>query len=216
MISKLKLGRRDILLFLIGLVPLIIGFIYYSSLPEQVAIHFNLFNGEGNGFIMKELYLPLICFFTIGFPLLFKITRQIDPKRFNYIKFEDTFEMIRLLITVLLSVLFILTILYNIGFTITMERWGIPVLGVFLIFIGNITGRIRYNFFIGFRTPWTLANEDVWRRTHRFGGPIFIVSGILMLISLFFEKPLWIILFAFLVLIIIPTMYSYVISRKLR
>jgi uncharacterized membrane protein len=81
--------------------------------------------------------------------------------------------------------------------------------------IGNILGRIRFNYFFGIRTPWTLANEEVWRRTHRFGGPIFMIAGILMLSSMLFENPFWVILTALLTLIIAPIGYSYVISRKI-
>jgi uncharacterized membrane protein len=212
--SKLKFGIRDVILLVIGLIPLIVAAFYYSKLPEQMASHFGI-NGEANGSMKKEYFLLLIGLVTIGIPMLFKITRHIDPKRLNYIKFEDSFELMRLFISILLSGLFLLTIFYNLGYTMGIRFWGIPATGVFFILIGNILGRIRFNYFFGIRTPWTLANEEVWRRTHRFGGPIFMIGGILMLTSVFFEKPFLVILTALLILIIVPIGYSYVISRKI-
>jgi uncharacterized membrane protein len=212
--SKLKFGLRDLLLFVIGLVPVIVAVIYYSKLPELMVSHFGL-NGEANGYMKKEYSILLMGVISLGMPFFYKIIRYIDPKRLNYIKFEDTFELIRLFVSILLSGLFLLTIFYNLGHPIGIKFWVIPATGVFIIFIGNILGRIRFNYFFGIRTPWTLANEEVWRRTHRFGGPIFMIAGFLMLTSVLFEKPFWVILTALLILIVAPTGYSYVISRKI-
>jgi uncharacterized membrane protein len=211
--SKSKFGQWDLLLLVIGLVPIIIAINYYSKLPEQMVSHFGL-NGEANGYMKKEYFILLMCVLSIGMPLFLKFIRHIDPKRNNYMKFEDTFKLIRLSVSILISGLFIFSIFYNLGYTFSINHWGIPALGIFFIFLGNVLARIRFNYFVGIRTPWTLSNEEVWRRTHRFGGPIFMIAGFLMLSSLLFKNPFWIILSAFLILIVVPTGYSYVISRK--
>ncbi len=55
--------------------------------------------------------------------------------------------------------------------------------------MGNSLGRVRHNYFVGIRTPWTLANEEVWRRTHRFAAPIFVVDGLVAAVGLVLPAP---------------------------
>jgi uncharacterized membrane protein len=40
--------------------------------------------------------------------------------------------------------------------------------------IGNVLGKLRSNFFVGIRTPWTLSSEHVWDQTHRWAGRLFV------------------------------------------
>jgi uncharacterized membrane protein len=54
---------------------------------------------------------------------------------------------------------------------------------VLFIVIGNLLPRARPNWFVGIRTPWTLSSDRVWEKTHRFGGHVFVVVGILMILS---------------------------------
>lgn len=212
--NKLKIGFNDVLLLLIGLVPIIIALLQYSNLPAQMATHFDL-SGKVNGFMHKKVALSVMSIITLSFPILFKITRNIDPKRANYLKFESTFEFLRFCITILLSYLFLLTIYYNLGYYSGFRNWGIPVVGIFFILLGNVLTRIRFNYTLGIRTPWTLSNEEVWRRTHRFSGPVFMVAGLLMMFSIAFKNPFWVLLAAFIIIVLLPTGYSYLISRHI-
>ena len=45
-------------------------------------------------------------------------------------------------------------------------------MSILFIIIGNVMGRIRPTFFVGIRTPWTLADDEVWRKTHRLAAPL--------------------------------------------
>jgi uncharacterized membrane protein len=212
--NKFKFGLWDLLLLGIGLIPLIVAVIYYTKLPEQLAIHFQISDNKPNGYMAKSNALLVIGLITIGIPLLMKITRLIDPKRINYDKFGGTFELIRLCASLLVSGLMLVTIIYNLGYSIDLLFWVILGMGLFFIVLGNVMGRIRYNFFVGIRTPWTLASEEVWRRTHRLAGPLSMIAGIVMLVSLFFTASRWIFLFAIFIFAVVPTVYSYFISLK--
>jgi uncharacterized membrane protein len=53
-------------------------------------------------------------------------------------------------------------------------------LGVFLMVVGNILGKLTWNYFVGIRTPWTMDDPRVWERTHRVAGPVFVVGGMAM------------------------------------
>ncbi|MDD2516329.1 MAG: SdpI family protein, partial [Candidatus Gracilibacteria bacterium] len=89
--------------------------------------------------------------------------------------------------------------------------------GALFIVLGNYLGKIRQNYFVGIKTPWTLANEDVWNKTHRIGGWAFIISGILFIINSFIlEKYVWItFMFIITFCLFVPIIYSYVIFKKI-
>lgn len=61
----------------------------------------------------------------------------------------------------------------------------IAAAGVLFIVVGNVFGKLRWNYTVGIRTPWTLADERVWDKTHRFGGWVFVIGGFVLLASTF-------------------------------
>ena len=85
------------------------------------------------------------------------------------------------------------------------------------ILLGNVMGRFKHNYFVGIKTPWTLANEEVWRKTHRMAGPIWVIGGIanilLTVIGVTFNGIGFIIILA--VMIVVPIVYSYIIYKKI-
>ena len=89
-------------------------------------------------------------------------------------------------------------------------------IGLLFIYLGKTMSRIRFNYTMGIRTPWTLASEDVWQRTHRFAGPLWLIGGIVMLIIAFLPGSLAFILMFIIVAIIaiVPILYSYFIYIK--
>jgi len=68
-------------------------------------------------------------------------------------------------------------------------HWVRLMPGLLLIVLGNYLPKIRFNYVFGIRTPWTLSDERVWDRTHHFSGPVFIVAGLIILISALFAPP---------------------------
>jgi uncharacterized membrane protein len=88
-------------------------------------------------------------------------------------------------------------------------------IGVVFVVIGNYMGKVQRNFFVGIRTPWTLANEEVWLRTHRLAGKLFVASGVVLAVSSFFGPGLLIGVAFALVASFVPVIYSYVLHRKL-
>ncbi|HEC65671.1 MAG TPA: SdpI family protein, partial [bacterium] len=88
-------------------------------------------------------------------------------------------------------------------------------LGIMFIILGNFLGKVRQNYFVGIKTPWTLNNEEVWQKTQRVGGWMMVIAGILLLIEAFFFQWAFSVMIGIIVLIlIVPVVYSYVISRE--
>jgi uncharacterized membrane protein len=82
--------------------------------------------------------------------------------------------------------------------------------------MGNYMGKLRKNFFAGIRTPWTLANDEVWERTHRMAGWVFMLAGLVTVIAAFAGAPLMVAIYVLVGAALIPAIYSYVIYQWLQ
>ena len=87
--------------------------------------------------------------------------------------------------------------------------------GALLMVLGNYMGKLRKNFFIGIRTPWTLASDAVWERTHRLAGWLFVAAGLVMVASVLIGAPIWLPLGAIAAATLLPVAYSLWIYRRL-
>jgi uncharacterized membrane protein len=57
-------------------------------------------------------------------------------------------------------------------------RWLFVAIGILLVVVGAVLGRVPPNHLVGVRTPWTLADERVWRRTHYLTGRLMGLAGV--------------------------------------
>jgi len=92
------------------------------------------------------------------------------------------------------------------------------MIGVLFIILGNYMGKIKPNWFMGIRTPWTLSNEEVWNKTHRLGGKMFILLGLVMICGTFLPSETFWKAFtvSIVIILLIPMIYSYLLYRKLK
>ena len=102
------------------------------------------------------------------------------------------------------------------GFDFNIGLWVSVMVGALFIFIGNYLGKIKSNWFMGIRLPWTLSSEENWNKTHRFSGLVYILAGFLMmmmgLIPLGFR--LYLFIFVLVLLVVLPVGYSFLLFRK--
>lgn len=158
---------------------MIIGFIAYSHLPAQVASHYNL-AGKAQRLIPRLLavvYEPAIMLVVI---LLWHVLWRIDPKKKNYESFWATYRYIGGIIVVCIGLIY-LTVLGHL-LHIGSLRFAPTAIGVMFMLIANVSPRIQPNWWVGFRTPWTLSSTESWIRTHRLGGQLGVPMGILIII----------------------------------
>ena len=100
------------------------------------------------------------------------------------------------------------------GLNVRINEMIIAGTGLLFVIIGNYLGKVRKNFFIGIRTPWTLASDEVWNRTHRIGGKLFILSGVVIWIGALLGLPLTWTVGVAVGLVFIPVVYSYFLYRR--
>lgn len=189
----------------------------YPMMPDRVPIHWNA-AGEVDGYGSRTFgtfFLPVL---NVGMYLLFLVLPKLDPRKENYVKFGGAYRFIRYTIHLFLVYIFAITLMASLGYGVSIDR--LVPLGVALLFIvlGNYMGKIRHNYFVGFRLPWTLANEEIWKKTHQFGSKAMVIGGFLALFSVLApDGSLRFTLFMVCIFVpmIVTGIYSYLIYQRL-
>jgi uncharacterized membrane protein len=192
----------------------IIAFIFFPQMPEQMASHWNA-QGVVDGYTSKFLGLSLFPFIATGLTLLFVAIPLIDPLKANIARFRKYYDWFVVLFLLFFQYLYILTILWNRNVSFDLIRALLPSAGILFFYIGIMVQNAKRNYMVGIRTPWTLANEEVWDRTHLLGGKLFMDAGIIAAIGAIWPKyGLIFILVPLLLVTLVTVIYSYVIYQK--
>ncbi|MEG0276561.1 MAG: SdpI family protein [Coprobacillus sp.] len=184
-------------------------------LPDKIPLHWNGSwqidrYGSRYEFLIITL-LPIVLYY--GFVLAMKI----DPKRRNFQSRIATYELIRKGISVFL----ILVCCFFYYMTLNPHANGSLIMcvltGCLFIAAGNYMPKLPQNFSIGIRTPWAISNERVWRKTQKFGGYSFVLSGIVIVIWGLFNLPnmAWAMVAIMLTMTFIDFVYSYIVYKKI-
>jgi uncharacterized membrane protein len=183
----------------------------------MVPNHWNM-AGEVDGYMAKESFIIFFPSLILGLYLLMSLAPMIDPRSDNYKKFKGVFEGFRVLIVLVMIVLYLTSILFALGIPVPIGKVVMLSVGILWVFIGNYFGKVRFNYTFGIRTPWTLASEEVWNKTHRVSGPLWVAAGIIMMLSIFIpDKPAFIIdMTAIAIAGIYGFIYSYWLYNKLK
>ena len=173
---------KKFLIWLIAAAPLIYLAAIWNQLPETVALHFNL-RGRADRFGGKNELLAASVILTLvnaGLYLLLTNIYRIDPKK-RAVENQPRMRQMALAVTAFMSAVLCI-IIYSASHTElkTGSRLIFAGTGLLFCFIGNYLHTIRPNYFAGIRLPWTLENEDNWRKTHLLAGKLFFAGGLLI------------------------------------
>lgn len=209
-------GVMNIVQIAVMLASIILSIYFYQNFPARVPIHWDV-AGEVNGWGSRGFAAFLMPVLLVAIYFLFELLPKIDPRKENYAEFSKVYSIIKTAIMLVLFGVYILTSLNALGFAVSISFWVPFAIGLMFIVLGNYFGKIRNNYFVGIRTPWTLANEEVWNKTHRLGGKLFILGGIVMLFMGFIPTMLRIpmLIVVILGIAVVPMIYSYVIYKRL-
>ena len=150
---------------------------WHLPADAQVAIHFNA-DGVADGWASPGVglfLLPGVALATL--PLLIALPR-LDPRGANLLRSAPAYGAIAVASLALLACVHALILAKALAVEVDMARSMVFLLGALWLVIGNYLGKLRWNYTVGIRTPWTLASERVWDRTHRFGGHLFFACGL--------------------------------------
>lgn len=206
---------QDGLIIFISILSLIGYGVIYSTLPEYIPSHWNA-AGQIDDTIHKIYYWGLMAL-PLGIYLLMKFIPLIDPKRKAYQMHAKAYQATLLAVYIMISIFSWLGVLAAKGISLDVSRIALLSMGLLFIVIGNFMPQIRQNYFFGIRTPWTLASEEVWKKTHRVGGYSFTIAGILAIcLGLVWKAQFLFIVFMVIgIASIVPTLYAYLLYRKI-
>jgi uncharacterized membrane protein len=190
------------------------GVLLWNQLPDPVASHWNE-NDQVNGTMSRFWGVFLMPVIAASMLLLFLAIPSIDPLKVNIEQFRASFNTFIALIIAFMVYIHALTLIWNLGYTnFRMSAAMLPAMGLLFIFMGMMISKAKRNYFIGIRTPWTLASDRVWNETHRVGGKMFIAAGALALLGAFFpDFAIWFIMFPLIGASLFSVVYSYILYR---
>src|SRR5665647_597906 len=212
-----KINTKRLIIWGLAIVPLLIIGIFNNSLPDQIPIHWSL---DGSVQYGSHFTLWINGLMGILFAILFPILRKIDPRSKNYDKFGkyyDEFQIFLMLFFIAITSVIVSESL-NPG-RINVEMVIVLLVGVLFAIIGNMMPKFKNNFFIGIRTPWTLANAEVWNRTHRLAGIMWVFGGLVIIaaaIMLSSSALFTVVMGVTLTISIVPALMSYFWFREIK
>lgn len=182
--------------------------------PARVPVHWGLdghpdrFGGRFEGVFLQ----PLLA---LGTALLLAFLPRLDPGRANYASFAGAYRFVRTLVLVVLAGVQVATSGPIRGHSVDLTAVVPPLVGVLFVGLGNVLGKVRPNWFVGIRTPWTLSSKRSWSRTHRLGGWVFVGVGLLLMTLAVVHATAWrvTVLAVFVLAPLSLVVYSYVVWK---
>ena len=207
--------RRDWLALLFLLLPLIVMAYAWSLLPDVVVTHWNV-AGEVDGWTTRSTFVTIMGSLLTGTYLLLLLMLRFDPKptaRYN----QRSLRIIRAATMGLLAVTVSTAVLFNVGVPVditTVIKIAVPLL---LLVMGNLFSKLKPSYFLGIRTPWTLESPEVWVKTHRMAGGLWVASALFLLLFSFslpdsYYPP--VLIGVVVVMVVVPFVYSYLAFKK--
>ena len=213
-----KFMKKIVWLFIIA--PAIYLAMAWNTLPETIAMHFNLkgdIDRYGSKNELATMILILIAVNAVVYLLLPQVYR-IDPKRYAA-ENKDRLFRIAFAVVVFTSAVLCLIIYSSIHGNIKFSmRFILAGVGLMLAVVGNYIYNIKPNYFAGIRLPWTLNNDENWKKTHLLGGKLLFGGGLLIAVICLFTPFTFSMITLFVVLsvvILITCIYSYRLYKKL-
>lgn len=204
-----KFKTTIILTSFITIIPMFIGIALWENLPDTIATHFGADN-VANGWSSKP-------FTVFGLPAILLLVQWVcafvilnDPKKKNIS--DKIFGLILWIIPVISLIVCVQIYAIALGYQVDIGLFTNLIIGILFVAIGNYLPKCKQNYTVGIRLPWTLSSEENWNRTHRFASWIWIFGGVVFIFNAFLQLE-WI-LAIIIILVILPTAYSFFLYRK--
>jgi uncharacterized membrane protein len=148
----------------------------------EVAIHWGI-DGQPNGYAPKEIALFILPAVAAGLALLLSVVPRFEPRSANLARSRSAYVQVGIALMIVLALVQAALVLAAVGRPLPMDLVvGAAVGGMFAV-VGNVLGKVRSNYLFGVRTPWTLASDLSWNKTHRLVGRLFVLLGLGVLLG---------------------------------
>lgn len=209
--------KKEAIIWLFLLAPFIYVMYIWNTMPEQIPTHWNA-KGEVDDYSSKAFGLLMLPVMNVLIYFILFFIPRIDPRYQHYKLFGSSYQNIRLII----HVFFVGVFVFVMHATLTGDSNGFNFfmagMALFFAFLGNYLRTVRSNWFVGIRTPWTMSNEEVWRKTHMLGGRMMFYGGIILAVACLFLNQVASAItlgVGIAIVTLVPVVYSYFEYRKI-
>ncbi len=208
----MKNKKAIVLMWLLSLLPFLLVALFWGRMPELVPIHWNA-AGQADSYASKS-FLWWLCVIAPVMALLLQFLPRLDPKKENYKKFQNLYDLVAITLPCIMLFVMGVTIAEAINpGGLKVGRLIMGFLSLLFMFLGNLMGKIKTNWFMGIRTPWALSDPDVWNKTQRMGGRVFFLAGLAALLT-FLWAPVPLMAGAFGGILAVGIIVTYFMSWK--
>jgi len=193
------------------LLQTLVGVVLWDKLPDPIATHFN-FRNEPNGWTSKA-------FTVFGMPLVLLVLHWIcllvscSPNQMK--TYSNKIKYLLLFIIPAISLLvMVLCYGYALGAPFDIGRIVLVFLGLIFAVTGNYMPKIRRNYHTGIKLPWTLTDDENWNKTHRMAAPVWVICGLALIVLGLIGCTSWLAFVVILVMVFLPTVYSFALHLK--
>lgn len=206
-----KIVKNIIYTMIITAISMVITLVFYSSIPSTITF-INSKEVSKDFFVFILPIVSILLGIVLSFlPLIYHVIShgkiEMNTNNYHYI-----------LIIILGSILFmqVIAIVNWMDYKISLYSIAIVLLGFLVSFIGNFMPRTKKGQLLAFYNPWTIANDKVWNKTHRFGGYVWLIAGMVIIFMVLVPNTynLWIVILILALCIITPNMYSVICYKK--
>lgn len=186
----------------------------FPALPDPMPTHWNA-AGQADDYTGKSAGAAILAAVPLFVMLIFKIIPVISPHGFRTESFTGVLNNLMTASVVFSCVISVAAIRAALGAEHNMSTIVMVAVGALFIVIGNFLGKVRKNFFLGIRTPWTLASDEVWAKTHRLAGWCFVIAGAIMAIGAVAGPRFEWVIVTVVTIALVPVVYSYFAYRRI-
>lgn len=195
---------------LLTILPILVGIILWDRLPNEVATHFGT-DGTPNGWSSKIFAVFGMPLFLLAMDWVCIGATMFDPKKKNI-----GTKMFTLILWIIPMIsIFVHFAIYSValGAEFNIGKASCILMGVIFILVGNYLPKSKQSYTVGIKLPWTYNSQENWNRTHRLGGWVWIICGVIFLFNAFFLIE-WLLLAVLAAAVLVPTVYSFVLYKK--
>lgn len=205
---KKKINFTIVVTTLVCLIPMVLGIIFWNKLPDELPINYG-FNNEVGKVAPKWVNIILMPLFFVAMNMFLHISLSMKEK-----VGKKLLVFMKWIIPMLSVVVGSFMILKPLGLSMEASTLIIPLISFVLIVVGNYVPKTKPNYYVGYRLPWIINNEEVWIKTHRISGFLLVVCGFISFVTSFFSFGKYVFLVSMVIIIFIPLFYSLSIKRK--
>lgn len=209
--NKFRFRKNSIISIIASLAILVIfNLLFYNKMPAELPTHWD-FRGQADDYSSKFEAMVLIQGSLVVMNLFLCFMLDNDPKNKRQNNFLMTLS--KLSMPIIMTIIYIITILAGLGKEVNTSVIISILMGILFIAIGNYMPKVKRNYTMGIKLPWTLNSDENWRRTHRFGGICFIFMGLIFFVSPFVKSEV-IFYLPLIIVAVLPAIYSYYLYTK--